>query len=61
MSAIGRTAIRAMQIRGLCHAFLRAAREVGEHGTFEFAENAVTFGELNALMAPKSAQSNHGA
>jgi hypothetical protein len=32
-------------------AFLRAAREVREHGTFEFAENAVTFSELNALMA----------
>jgi hypothetical protein len=40
---------------------LRAAREVREHGTFEFAENAVTFGELNALMAPKGAQGNHGA
>ena len=48
-------------LRAAMTAFLRAAREVKEHGTFEFAENAVTFGELNALMAPRGAQRNHGA
>ncbi|MET7301481.1 isocitrate lyase/phosphoenolpyruvate mutase family protein [Embleya sp. NPDC005575] len=31
--------------------FLRAAREVHEHGTFAFAEQAVPYGELNALMS----------
>lgn len=48
-------------LRAAMTAFLRAAREVREHGTFAFAENAVTFGELNALMAPRGAQGNHGA
>jgi 2-methylisocitrate lyase-like PEP mutase family enzyme len=48
-------------LRAAMTAFLRAAREVREHGTFEFAENAVTFGELNALMAPRAVQSKHGA
>jgi hypothetical protein len=41
-------------------AFLSAAREVREHGTFEFAVNAVTFGELNALMAPKGTLERSG-
>jgi 2-methylisocitrate lyase-like PEP mutase family enzyme len=48
-------------LRAAMTAFLRAAREVREHGTFEFAENAVTFSELNALMAPRAVQSKHGA
>lgn len=34
-------------------AFLRATREVKEHGAFSFAEDAITFGELNALMVGK--------
>ena len=32
-------------------AFLRAAREIREHGTFRFAEDAVSYADLNALMA----------
>jgi 2-methylisocitrate lyase-like PEP mutase family enzyme len=39
--------------RAAMTAFLRAAREVKEHGTFTFAEDAVAFRELNALMAGK--------
>lgn len=35
--------------------FLRAAREVKEHGTFGFADDAVSYDELNATMAaPRS-------
>jgi 2-methylisocitrate lyase-like PEP mutase family enzyme len=40
--------------RAAMTAFLRAAREVKEHGTFAFADDAVTFGELNALMIAKA-------
>jgi 2-methylisocitrate lyase-like PEP mutase family enzyme len=40
--------------RAAMTAFLRAAREVRECGTFTFSEDAVAFGELNALMAAKS-------
>lgn len=39
--------------RAAMGAFLQAAREVKEQGTFTFAEGAVGFGELNALMASK--------
>lgn len=35
-------------------AFLHAAREVKEQGTFAFAEETVTFRELNALMTPRN-------
>jgi 2-methylisocitrate lyase-like PEP mutase family enzyme len=31
-------------------AFLRAAREMQEHGTFTFAEEAVSFREINAMF-----------
>ncbi len=35
-------------------AFLRAAREVKEHGSFAFADEAVAFGEINAAFAPRT-------
>ena len=31
-------------------AFLRAAREVREHGTFSFADDAASFAEIDAFM-----------
>ncbi len=34
-------------------AFLRAAREVRENGTFTFAAEAIPFGELNAMFADR--------
>jgi 2-methylisocitrate lyase-like PEP mutase family enzyme len=40
-SALGRTALAA---------FLRAAREIREHGTFRFAEEAAPMAELNAIF-----------
>ena len=48
-------------LRAAMTAFLRAAREVREHGTFEFAKDAVTFAELNALMASKATGGSSGA
>jgi 2-methylisocitrate lyase-like PEP mutase family enzyme len=32
-------------------AFLRAAREVKEHGTFGFADEAASFAEIHGFMA----------
>ncbi len=46
--------------RAAMTAFLRAAREVKEHGTFTFSENAVTFGELNELMIARGDPSTTG-
>lgn len=34
-------------------AFMRAARETREHGTFEFADDTLTFREMSALMISK--------
>jgi len=31
--------------------FIRAAREIREHGTFRFADDAIPYAELNALMS----------
>lgn len=40
--------------RAAIGAFLRAAREVKEHGSFAFADEAVAFGEINAAFAPRT-------
>ena len=40
--------------RAATGAFLRAAREVKEHGSFAFADEAVPFGEINAAFAPRT-------
>jgi hypothetical protein len=37
--------------RAALGAFLRAAREMREHGTFGFAAEAATFQEINAMFA----------
>ena len=47
--------------RAAMTAFLRAAREVKEQGTFAFAEDAVTFRELNALMTARNSETTNGA
>ena len=38
--------------RAALGAFMRAAREIRETGSFGFAASAVPFAEVNALMAP---------
>ncbi len=38
--------------RAALGALMRAARELREHGTFTFADEAVPFGTVNGLMAP---------
>jgi 2-methylisocitrate lyase-like PEP mutase family enzyme len=40
--------------RAALGAFLRAAREVREHGTFGFADGAATFAELHRFMLGRS-------
>lgn len=40
--------------RAALGAFLRAAQEVAECGTFGFADTAVPFGEINAAFAPRA-------
>ena len=39
--------------RAALGAFVRAAREIREHGTFRFAEDAMPYADLNNLMAGK--------
>jgi len=36
--------------RAALGAFLRAAREMREHGTFVFAEDAVSYRDINAMF-----------
>jgi len=47
--------------RAAMTAFLRAAREVKEQGTFTFADDTVTFRELNALMNARNPEGADGA
>lgn len=58
LTAVGvrRVSLGPTFFRAAMGAFLQAAREVKEQGTFTFAESAVSFGELNALMAGKHVQ-----
>jgi 2-methylisocitrate lyase-like PEP mutase family enzyme len=49
-SALARTALGA---------FVRAAQEMKDHGTFTFAEDAPKYADLNAMFARKSAASDH--
>ena len=49
-SALARTALGA---------FVRAAQEMKDHGTFNFAEDAPKYLDLNAMFARKSAASDH--
>jgi 2-methylisocitrate lyase-like PEP mutase family enzyme len=40
--------------RAALGAFLRAAREISERGTFSFAEDAASFADLDPFMAPRA-------
>ena len=53
LSAIGvrRISVGSALSRAALGAFLRAAREMQEHGTFTFADDAVKYPEMNALFA----------
>jgi 2-methylisocitrate lyase-like PEP mutase family enzyme len=52
LSAIGvkRVSVGSALSRAALGAFLRAAREMREHGTFTFAEEAVSYREINAMF-----------
>jgi 2-methylisocitrate lyase-like PEP mutase family enzyme len=52
LSAIGvkRVSVGSALSRAALGAFLRAAREMREHGTFTFAEDAVSYREINAMF-----------
>lgn len=52
LSAIGvrRVSVGSALSRAALGAFLRAAREMREHGTFEFAKEAVSYREISALF-----------
>jgi 2-methylisocitrate lyase-like PEP mutase family enzyme len=49
---VRRVSVGSCLSRAALGAFLRAAREMREHGTFAFAEDAVSFQELSAMLAP---------
>jgi len=52
LSAMGvrRVSVGSALTRAALGAFLRAAREMREHGTFTFAEEAVSFAEISAMF-----------
>lgn len=53
LSAIGvkRVSVGSALSRAALGAFLRAAREMHEHGTFTFAEQAVGYRDINAMLS----------
>lgn len=53
LAALGvrRVSVGAALARAALGAFLRAATEIREHGTFGFATEAASFGELNGIFA----------
>lgn len=55
LSAIGvrRVSVGSALSRAALGAFLRAAREMREHGTFTFAEQAVGYRDINAMLNPQ--------
>jgi 2-methylisocitrate lyase-like PEP mutase family enzyme len=54
LSALGvtRISVGSALSRAALGAFLRAAREMKEHGTFTFADEAVAYREINELFSP---------
>jgi 2-methylisocitrate lyase-like PEP mutase family enzyme len=54
LSALGvkRISVGSALSRAALGAFLRAAREMREHGTFTFAEAAVNYRDINAMFTP---------
>jgi 2-methylisocitrate lyase-like PEP mutase family enzyme len=55
LSAIGvkRISVGSALSRAALGAFLRAAREMCEHGTFTFAEQAVSYRDINAMLSQR--------
>jgi 2-methylisocitrate lyase-like PEP mutase family enzyme len=53
LSALGvkRVSVGSALSRAALGAFLRAAREMREHGTFTFAEQAVAYRDINAMLS----------
>ena len=60
LSAIGvkRVSVGSALSRAALGAFLRAAQEMREHGTFTFAEQAVSFRDLSAMFTPDHSHEN---
>ncbi len=54
LSALGvkRVSVGSALSRAALGAFLRAAQEMRDHGTFTFSDEAVNFGEISAMFAP---------
>jgi len=51
---VKRVSVGSALARVAIDAFLKAARELKDHGTFTFADNAVKYADLNAMFAKKS-------
>ena len=53
LSAIGvkRISVGSALSRAALGGFLRAAREIKEHGTFTFADEAVSYADISAMLA----------
>jgi 2-methylisocitrate lyase-like PEP mutase family enzyme len=58
LSALGvkRVSVGSALARAALGAFLRAAREMREHGTFTFAEQAVGYRDINAMLSQLTTQ-----
>src|SRR5262245_8936888 len=59
LAALGvkRISVGSAMARAAYGAFLRAAREVAEQGTFGFARAAVSFAEINAMLTERAGRS----
>jgi 2-methylisocitrate lyase-like PEP mutase family enzyme len=55
-AGVRRISVGSALCRAALGAFLRAAHEIKEHGTFTFANDAVPFADANALMAANPRQ-----
>ena len=53
LSAMGvkRVSVGSALSRAALGGFLRAAREITEHGTFTFADDAVSYADISAMLA----------
>ena len=58
LAALGvrRISVGSALSRAALGAFVRAAREIREHGTFRFAEEAIPYSQVNDLMAGRGAR-----
>jgi len=53
-AGVRRISVGSAFARAALGAFLRAAREVRKHGTFEFAEGAASFAEIHGFMTGRT-------